>query len=416
MTSPVAEEQPAPSVLEIRRRRLAELFDLTQGRGLEIGPLASPIATREVADVRYVDVMSRAALVAHYGPDPNVDCDAIPELDYWLQLDDGSFQSLAEAVAAGAPFDWALASHVVEHVPDLIGWLAQLAEILVDGGTVVLFVPDRRFCFDARRTASTVGQILQAHDDGDLTPSVRAVFDHFRAAVHVEAARAWLGEIPGRDQRIHTFTQVVENVDRARRGQYVDSHVWTFTPGEFVELLDDLGRLGVLDFAVRDVVPTVRNELEFTILLTRIARGTRADVAAQQREEGTRRAEAAIATGALPDPYEVLHAQHAQHARAVDELAQALRDSERARAEIARLTRQVRRVRRRRDELRAQRDEARETARRARRRLRAVRRQRDRVRARLTAITGSVRWRVGGALTRPAARVRRALRRGTGLL
>jgi hypothetical protein len=304
-----------------------------------------------------------------------------------LQRDDGSFQSLVEAVGQGSPFDWVLASHVVEHVPDLVGWLAQLAEILVDDGTVILLVPDRRFCFDARRTASTVGQALEAYDEGDLTPSVRAVFDHFRTAVHVQTDRLWLGEIPGPDRRIHTFEEAVGNLERARSGEYIDSHVWTFTPGELVDVLDDLGRLGVLDFAIRDIFATPRNELEFTILLTRIPRGTDPIAAAELREQGRRRAEAAIPAETVPYPQQVMLDEHA---RTLDELSNARAELQRSQADVVRLQRQVRRMRRR---------------------LRAAGRRCSILEARLSAMTASVQWRVGGVITRPLTRLRRAARR-----
>src|SRR6185436_9508930 len=102
------------------------------------------------ADVRYVDVLDRDGLVAHYADD-GVDTDRIPEIDFPLIQPDGRTLGLAEAAAPGAPYDWVVASHVVEHVPDLIGWLADLAELTADGAALVLVVPDRRYTFDALR-------------------------------------------------------------------------------------------------------------------------------------------------------------------------------------------------------------------------------------------------------------------------
>jgi hypothetical protein len=42
------------------------------------------------------------------------------------------------------------------HVPDPIGWLHEVGEILADDAPLVLVVPDKRYCFDLyhQRTSS----------------------------------------------------------------------------------------------------------------------------------------------------------------------------------------------------------------------------------------------------------------------
>ena len=162
--------------LSIRRQKALALADFSSGRGLEIGPLNQPLVTKNMVDVHYVDVFSAAHLRDHYALDPNVKVEDIPDIDFVLSTPDGLL-SLSEAVQPGAPFAWVIASHVVEHVPDVISWLEQIAEIIDDGGLLLLVVPDRRFTFDILRPATTVGQMLHAHEVKDLRPSVRAVYD-----------------------------------------------------------------------------------------------------------------------------------------------------------------------------------------------------------------------------------------------
>jgi len=226
-----------------RRARIVGGADLRQGRCLEIGPLANPVVSPEVADVRYVDVVDRFGLVAHYAGDPAVDPDAIPEQHFWLTRPDGTVSTLAEAVAADAPYQHVVASHVIEHVPDMIGWLRDVAEVLTWDGVLLLAVPDRRYCFDVHRTPATVGQVVQAHLDGDRTPSVRAVLDHFMRAVEFGADQAWAGESPP-TQPAHPLDDVRRHLARQQAGEYVDCHVWPLTPHGFADLLDDLLALG----------------------------------------------------------------------------------------------------------------------------------------------------------------------------
>lgn len=257
--------------LNRRQRRLWRLFDFGQGRGLEVGPLHNTVVPRSLADVSYVDVYDREGLLSSYADDPGVDPEAIPEMDFSL-FDGERVRSLPEAVGDAAPFDWVMASHVVEHVPDLIGWLQELAEVTVDGGHLLLAVPDRRYCFDLHRPGTTVGQLIEAHERGDVVPSVRAVYDYKRGHASVHAEDVWAGRVVGYGNRIYRLDEVLADVERARRGEYVDAHVWTFTPGSFAEQLVELRRLGLSSWRFEIWQPTRRGSLEFYALLRRLPR------------------------------------------------------------------------------------------------------------------------------------------------
>lgn len=241
--------------------------------------------TTDVADVRYVDVFSRDQLRAHYSDDPAVNVCDIPMIDFVLGGPEG-VRPLSEAVGRAAPFAWAVASHVVEHVPDVISWLAEIAEVLDDGGELLLVVPDRRFSFDIMRPSTTVGQMLQAHDLRENRPSVRAVFDLFRSAVTVSAADAWRGERPGPEARIHDLDGTMRQVQLARDGEYVDCHVWTFTPASFYEQVAELGRLEMCDFVIEKIVSTAENDVEFYAVLRRLPRELTRDELAAAHDVG----------------------------------------------------------------------------------------------------------------------------------
>ena len=254
-----------------RRARILGDADLRQGRCLEIGPLANPVVGAEAADVRYVDVVDRTGLVAHYAGNPAVDPDAIPEQHFWLTRPDGTVSTLAEAVAADAPYQHVVASHVIEHVPDMVGWLRDVAQVLTWDGALLLAVPDRRYCFDVHRAPATVGQVVQAHLDDDRTPSVRAVLDHFMRAVDYSAEQAWGGEQPP-TQGSHPIDDVRRHVARQQAGDYVDCHVWPLTPQVFAGLMDDLLVLGQVDFAVERITATRVGDQEFYATLRRLDR------------------------------------------------------------------------------------------------------------------------------------------------
>ena len=56
-----------------------------------------------------------------------------------------------------------IASHVIEHTTDFIGFLDAAATLLAPDGVVILAVPDKRYCFDYFRPLTTTGKVLDAH-------------------------------------------------------------------------------------------------------------------------------------------------------------------------------------------------------------------------------------------------------------
>ncbi len=355
------------SEMTFRHSLMWRMNDFSKGRGLEIGPLHNATVTRDRGDVRYVDVFSREQLVKNYASEEQVIAERIPEIDFILSTDDG-FQTLKEAAAPGAPYDWVTASHVIEHTPDVIGWLGEIADLVVDGGKLVLAVPDRRYCFDVHRPSTTVGQMLQAHEQSDLVPSVRAVYDYFRAFARVPPGQIWDGCPPGYEDRRYGLDEVLEAVRRARAGDYVDAHVWTFTPDSFIQQLIELRVLGLSSWAIERIRPTRPGKLEFFVVLTRLPRdgqGTEEILAGEKRPRG-------------PMPDWLSH--RVQLGRRVERQQAKL---SKLQAELGRRDRQLDRLR---DEL-------------------------ARKEAELSAIHDSWRWRTGGVMTRPAGAVRRLARR-----
>ena len=205
----------------------------------------------------------------------------IPAIDYVLIQPDGRTLSIAEAAKPGAPYDWIVASHVIEHVPDVIGWLSDLAEIAVDDGALVLVVPDQRFTFDVHRPLTTVGQMLQAHQDGDQRPSVRAVYDHYSATVAYNGQEAWRGSAPTFDAPAHPWWQAAEEVERSLGGDYVDCHVWLFTPESFLRQMRELRRGGHSTWYVEKILPDQAGR-------PRVQRDPAPGPARRRREDGPR--------------------------------------------------------------------------------------------------------------------------------
>ena len=126
----------------VHRLRIVRRFIDKNGRGLEIGPSFNPIAPkRKGYKVEIIDHLSRADLIAEYA-DAQISLYAIEEVDFiWKG------EPYTELTGKRHFYDWVIASHVVEHMPDLIGFLNDCDHVLTVDGVLVLVIPDKN-CFD----------------------------------------------------------------------------------------------------------------------------------------------------------------------------------------------------------------------------------------------------------------------------
>ena len=141
-----ADESGAPP----RTQRALRWVEPAAGLGLEIGALTTPLLTPALGPVEYADHLSTAGLREKYRDDPNVDIGGIVEVTYVLG------DRRMPAVTGTDRFHHVAASHVIEHAPNLIGWLEDIRSVLRPGGVLALVVPDKRYTFDVTRRVSTV--------------------------------------------------------------------------------------------------------------------------------------------------------------------------------------------------------------------------------------------------------------------
>ncbi len=277
-------------VVTDRRRMLLRGIDPGVSTGLELGPLASPVITRDLGRVHYLDHVDTDALRARYAGHDGFDIEAIVPIDHVLDphRDDGTIRS---AVGDAAPFDYVVASHVVEHVPDLVSWLADIRSVLREGGVLALAVPDHRRCFDALRSPTVAADVVHAHLVGATVPTPRQVYDHYSSAV------AWHGHIAWNEEPsfaelvpVHSEEEALERAGFACAGEYQDVHCWVFTPESFRRVFETLQRLDVLGFDIAHVSGTVGGEFFATLIAGRgaldgVSVGESTSVIDQRRSE-----------------------------------------------------------------------------------------------------------------------------------
>jgi predicted SAM-dependent methyltransferase len=240
--------------------------------GLEIGPLCSPIVTKKESNghVWYVDHVSTEELKVKYQNEPSVSLEKIVDVDFvWGK------NSLSE-LTNGNLYDYVIASHVIEHVPDMLGWLIEISEVLKDNGILSLVIPDKRYSFDYIRELSTPGMLLEAYLRHQRQPGPREIFDFLSSASTVDVASSW-NETIDKSSLVHYYDlQYAFDIakDSFNNGHYQDVHVNTFTPESFLNLLETFVKLNLFDFKVIDFYETLPYTLEFFISLERMPRNS----------------------------------------------------------------------------------------------------------------------------------------------
>ena len=253
--------------MSMRKENLLFGIDVAASKGAEIGALHTPTVRKSEGAIYYVDHCSTADLKKKYEHDHSVDIAQIVDVDgIWGE------QTLAEALRDFRPLDYVVASHVIEHVPDLVGWLFEVHAVLRDGGKLCLAVPDKRYTFDFLRQLSRLSDLINAYFLKPRTPGPGHLYDHAVNVVGVDVVAAWRGVID--EQRlVHHFDRrgAIGLVrDTLRSGSYTDVHCWVFTPAWFFALASELMELGLFPFVVDRFVDTRENELEFYVTLRSI--------------------------------------------------------------------------------------------------------------------------------------------------
>lgn len=233
------------------------------GTALEIGASYGPILPKKdgfrVTTVNHLTAAELRAKYAHLGSA----VDAIEPVDYvWRE-------GPLHRVFPRHSFDAVVSSHLLEHQPDLLGFLQDCSELLRPGGEVLSIVPDKRFCFDYFQPLTDVASVIRSHQ--------RAVRRHgfeslYRASVAVTVGErlGWGQEPLGEFRLIDSDPRAILERSQAfaDRGDYVDAHAGYFTPTSLRLIVSELHFLGLLDLAVTASSPA--RGCEFLIVCEKV--------------------------------------------------------------------------------------------------------------------------------------------------
>lgn len=235
-------------------------------RGLEIGALCSPLFTKEEANIKYYDIFPKEELMAQvaefYPGRTFVDVDFVAYT-----------RSLAETLGDNT-FDYFIANHVIEHIPDFIGFFNTVYDHLTPGGKFFLAIPDRRFTFDYNRPETSAGHMIVDFENNGT----------------VDAAEHILDSLIYHTEKLNVYWQDIES----QRYNFVHHH-HVFNYENFIErIIKPLTRMRYFKFSLIAYCRELEMDNEFEIVLEKPENEDDIHILGEKVELQPRREEAAI--------------------------------------------------------------------------------------------------------------------------
>ncbi|WP_157967530.1 class I SAM-dependent methyltransferase [Cohaesibacter intestini] len=242
---------------------------------LEIGPFLNPMLRRPDWNVDYFEVLDRDDLVERAKRlmaqnAVNVEkytenLKKVPDIQ-WVDAH-GDISTIPQK------YDHAFSCHCIEHQVDIIKHLNDVYDLLNPNGCYFMVVPDGRFSFDHFCLPSRGIDMVGAHLEKRKLQSPSKVLEHRMEITHNDPVLHWRGEhgVPHRRNPEKMgdpafAKRILKEAESANR-HYVDVHNWILSPHVFWDCFEFMRACGLVKFELRRIYFTVRNKMEFYVIL-----------------------------------------------------------------------------------------------------------------------------------------------------
>jgi len=226
---------------------------------LEIGPFFNPVCKGK--NVKYFDILSQKEMIqraTQIGQDDKV-CN-IPYIDFISKSGDLS--------VVNKKFDAIVSSHVVEHQLDFVEHLKMASNLLKENGKYYLMVPDKRYCFDYYNHKSTIADIINATYEKKERHSIKSLIEHRVFLTHNDSQKHWNGY---HGDIYNDIEKIKAAIVEYETGSYSDVHAWYFTDHSFLNIIQILEKLNMIDLLITELYPTSIGSIEFFAVLKKKA-------------------------------------------------------------------------------------------------------------------------------------------------
>jgi hypothetical protein len=263
----------------------------TGGIGLEVAPYFDAFLLKSQFNVLYTDYISNEEIIAKSALNPDVHNSEIPLIDFVWKPGDRFKHSCPD----GVMFDYAVASHVMEHVPNPVGWLNEILEVVNVGGKIVLFLPDRHHTFDYFRNETQFCDLVNLWIEQPSVPTPLQVLDFMTNCFAHYADVKWGADgAPIDTKRPYTDVDAINTAVNVHvNGSYTDIHCTVYNPNTVKALFERIALHGLMNVSVSDIHV---EHGEFLMILTKLGEPERMPPAKKVQMSGLPAAAHAMAT------------------------------------------------------------------------------------------------------------------------
>ncbi len=236
---------------------------------LEIGPSSSPLYPKsEGYHTEVVDYLDEVHLKQLH---PKSE-DKIEKVDYVCA------RHYADMINKDKFYDIIAASHVIEHVVDLIEFLQDCSRLLKDAGKIKLIIPDKRYEFDYFKEETSIRSVINEHvyRKDSTNHSIGTAVESLLNNVHIDGYNTYIpnsAPIYKEDMKflwnkteIDVMKKITNLINNYNEDEYTNRHSWVFTPKSLEILIYQLNILGYTDLILDEII-TVKNSIEFYVTL-----------------------------------------------------------------------------------------------------------------------------------------------------
>jgi len=244
---------------------------------LEIGPYVNPLFPKSDGwNIISNDVFSYDELLTKAKRDENLNQDAISRIEFVDYVGEPT-SIFNEMDVLDGKVNYIISSHNLEHMPNPIEFLITTQKLLVEGGQILLALPDYRCCWDRFRPLTSCADWLQAYKEKRIKPTPQQILLQnsmhcrwddsgvLRATMPMGTKVEDLFPLETLDD---AYTQYLENFEKGDDLEYIDTHCWTFIPESFKLIMSDLRYLSVINLGIVEVIAD--KQAEFFVRLEKV--------------------------------------------------------------------------------------------------------------------------------------------------
>ena len=265
-----------PNIIELPESISKEEFIKlipSEARTLEVGPYNRPtLLKNQYPNVKYMDLFTSEEIrenINKYATETVTT--EIPE-----KIDIIVDPNVRPSFQTNLKFDFIYSAHNIEHYPDIINHLNEMATLAAAMHTkFFVTVPDKRYCYDHFQNESDFTEMIDAYLEKRINHSFSSYFRHIVYSAHNNIWEHWHG-VHGPNPRktpinLNYATELRHKLDTARderQRKFADIHAWYFTNESFEYNINLTNTLGLHPWRVEAISQPERFSPEFHAILS----------------------------------------------------------------------------------------------------------------------------------------------------